>query len=129
MRILVCGGRDYKDKDFVYKTLYNICDEFNLWSDPDEYGNKLPSPVTIIHGNANGADSLAGNWAVINWTGLEVYDAEWIKYGKRAGYLRNVEMLEESKPDLVVAFPGGKGTQMMIDLAKEKGIEVRQYGN
>lgn len=128
MRILVCGGRDYTDRDFVFNTLYNICDEFNLWTPADEYGNTLPAPVTIIEGAARGADSIAGDWAVVNWTGLEEYPADWEKHGKKAGYLRNVEMLEKGKPDLVVSFPGGEGTRMMIELAKEKGIEVREYG-
>ena len=126
MRVLVCGGRNYNDKNKVYNTLYDLCDEFNLWSIPDEYGNKLPGPITIIHGKATGADTLAEDWAVVNWTGLEEYPADWATHGKAAGYLRNAKMLRDGKPDLVVAFPGGKGTANMIKIAKEAGVPVRE---
>ena len=50
--------------------------------------------------------------------------AEWALHGKKAGYLRNEKMLRMGKPDLVVAFPGGVGTAMMVDLAKKKGLRV-----
>lgn len=124
MKVLVCGGRDYKDRDKVHNTLYDLCDKHGLWSEPDEYGNRLPGPITIIHGGAKGADSWADDWAVVNWTGLWEFKADWDKHGKAAGFIRNKQMLEEGKPDLVVAFPGGKGTAMMVDLAKKAGVEV-----
>lgn len=60
-------------------------------------------------------------------TSFKEFPADWDKYGKRAGYLRNVQMLDEGKPDLVVAFPGGKGTAMMVKLAKERGVRVIEY--
>lgn len=126
MRVLVCGGRDYADRDKVYKTLYDICDEFLLWSPEDEHGNKLPGPITIINGAAKGADNIATDWAVVNRTGLKEYPADWDKHGKAAGYIRNKQMLDEGKPDLVIAFPGGVGTANMVKLAREAGIEVRE---
>lgn len=108
MRILVCGGRDFSDTNLVSQTLnpYGCID------------------LTIIHGAAKGADSLARNWAKDNGYLDEAYPADWNKYGKRAGYIRNTQMLNEGKPDLVVAFPGGKGTQMMINLAEAAGVPV-----
>ena len=48
---------------------------------------------------------------------------DWKKYGKKAGPLRNQQMLEEGKPDLVVAFPGGNGTADMVRRAKKANIE------
>lgn len=108
MRILVCGGRDFSDSNLVSKVL-------------NEYQSHNP---TIIHGAAKGADSLANYWALDNADHIEAYPADWNKYGKRAGYIRNVQMLNEGKPDLVIAFPGGKGTQMMINLAEGAGIPV-----
>lgn len=116
MRILVCGGRDYSDyatvKREILKTIY--------------YLNKknLPLLTTIIHGNASGADVLAQ--AAAEWFGMEteVYSADWTKYGKSAGYIRNKQMLVEGKPDIVIAFPGGKGTANMVKIAKEAGVEV-----
>jgi hypothetical protein len=108
MRILVCGGRDFSDYNLVSLTLnpYGCID------------------LKIIHGAAKGADSLAQRWAKDNGYPDEAYPANWDKYGKRAGYIRNVQMLNEGKPDLVIAFPGGKGTQMMINLAEAAGVPV-----
>ena len=55
MRVLVCGGRSYKDYDTVCMVLYKLCDEFNLW----DSNKTLPCGLVIIHGGAKGADSLA----------------------------------------------------------------------
>lgn len=73
---------------------------------------------------ARGADSLAVQWARGYKITVEAYPARWSVYGKKAGYIRNKEMLDEGKPDLVVAFPGGKGTSMMIELARKAGVRV-----
>lgn len=143
MKILVCGGRNYGkfpghdapaelrkqfevERDHIYETLYNVCDEFGLWTPCDDYGNALPTP-TIISGKASGADQCAIDWAVVNWTELEEYPADWDTHGRGAGYIRNKEMLVKGKPDLVLAFPGGKGTANMIDIAKKAGVEVREF--
>ncbi len=67
---------------------------------------------------------MAGEWADCNWVQSKEYPAQWEKYGRRAGYLRNKQMLEEGKPELVIAFPGGVGTRMMVQLAKTAGVEV-----
>lgn len=122
-RILVCGGRDFKDKDLVYRVLDEICDTRGWKTPEDEFGNYLPS-VIVIQGGARGADSYADMWAVINWCEQREFPADWDKYGKKAGYIRNQQMLDEGKPNLVVAFPGGKGTRMMIELARKAGVEV-----
>jgi hypothetical protein len=108
MRILVCGGRDFNNYDLLSKTLYE---------------HALPDSV-IIQGCASGADEMAWDWAKANAYKYESYPANWNKYGKRAGYIRNTQMLNEGKPDLVIAFPGGKGTQMMINLAEAAGVPV-----
>ena len=55
-----------------------------------------------------------------------MYPADWDTHGRGAGPIRNKQMLEEGKPDLVIAFPGGKGTANMIGQAKEAGIPVRE---
>lgn len=110
--------------DFGITTLYGLCDKYNLWFPADEYGNTLPDNITIIHGGATGVNTIADEWAVVNWTGLEAYRADWDKYGKAAGPIRNKQMLTEGRPDLVVAFSGGRGTAGMIKLAKEAGVEV-----
>lgn len=120
MRVLVCGGRDYNNYYHVRDTLMKICDEYGLW---DENGY-LPVDLTIITGGAKGADDMAASFAMVHWTGYEEYKADWEKYGKAAGPIRNQQMLDEGKPDLVVAFPGGRGTADMINRARMANIEV-----
>lgn len=123
-RILVCGGRDYADYLCLTKTLEQICWDRKWVSDVvDGNVNWLPK-VVIISGVAKGADSLAIDWAVVNWVPFETYPAQWAVYGKKAGSIRNQQMLDEGKPDLVVAFPGGIGTKDMIRRAKKAGVEV-----
>lgn len=128
LKVLVCGGRDFTDHDLVSKTLDALADEFNLWAPPDSYGNTLPLRLHIISGGADGADSLATDYAMVNWTGYTEYPADWKKHGRAAGPIRNQQMLIEGKPDLVIAFPGGKGTLDMVRRAKKAGVEVRKIG-
>lgn len=113
MKILVCGGRDFNDYSAVDKVL--------------EERNKITPISLIIQGGAKGADSLAWDWAYTNQYPCVRYPALWKKHGKAAGYIRNKQMLDEGKPDLVIAFPGGPGTAMMIKLAEEAGIPVEKY--
>lgn len=113
MRVLVCGGRDFEDYSAVDKVL-------------EELNKKTPISL-IIQGGAKGADSLAWDWAYVNQFPCVRYPALWYKHGKAAGYIRNVQMLDEGKPDLVIAFPGGRGTAMMVELAEKAGIPVEKY--
>jgi hypothetical protein len=55
---------------------------------------------------------------------VERYRADWAKHGRAAGPIRNKQMLEEGKPDLVVAFPGGQGTANMMSQVREAGVRV-----
>lgn len=128
MRVLVCGGRDYDNQLRVSETLDALCDEFSLWGAPDREGNRLPDAgrLAIIHGGARGADALADRWAVSNWVTSVAVEANWSAFGKAAGPIRNQSMIDSYMPDLVLAFPGGRGTADMIRRAKEAGIEVRE---
>lgn len=110
MRVLVCGGRDFNDVEFIHRTLDAL--------------SRLREFDVMIHGAAPGADSLAGAWAKHHNMPVEVYPADWQKYGKRAGPIRNAQMLREGKPDVVIAFPGGRGTAHMTMLAREAGVKV-----
>lgn len=106
MRLLVTGGRDFNNQPEVTKLLSKL------------------QPATLIQGGATGADYQAAQAAESLSIEVEEYPAEWSKYGRGAGYIRNKQMLEEGQPDLVVAFPGGKGTGSMIAEAKKAGIPV-----
>lgn len=125
MRLLVCGGRTFSDKALLFATL----DRVTPRTEPDEYGNTLPAGVTIIHGAAQGADRLADDWAVVNWCSVEQYPADWDRYKKSAGFIRNQEMLEKGRPDLVIAFPGGRGTADMVRRARKAGVPVTEVKN
>lgn len=113
MRILVCGGRDYLDYNYLDITLFDILDIGITGKDH-----------TIIQGEAKGADFLSKVFAHEYELKVESFPANWKKYGKAAGSIRNQQMLDEGKPDLVVAFPGGTGTADMVRRAKKAGVEV-----
>lgn len=127
MRVLVCGSRHFKDKDLLYNTLDATATEYKLWAIPDEYGNTLPLGMEIISGCAKGADSIAIDYAVVNWLKLYEYPADWNTYGKAAGPIRNKQMLDEGKPDLVIAFmfKDSRGTKNMVEQAEKAGVPVK----
>jgi hypothetical protein len=111
MRVLVCGGRDYADYVNVVKMLSAL--------------ETMRGPfTTIIHGCARGADTLADRYARANDIVVAKFPADWERYGSAAGPIRNRQMLDEGKPDLVVAFPGGRGTANMVQQARRVGVEV-----
>lgn len=118
MRVLVCGGRTYNDKDRVWRTL----DEIAGISEEQP----LAAHVVVIHGGALGADILADAWAVTSYAGIAQYLPYWKGQGRAAGPIRNQRMIDDGKPDLVVAFPGGKGTADMVRRARAAGIPVRE---
>lgn len=124
MRILVCGGRNFTNQNFVWDKLHQIAEKhvsFNLDALGPIYNYH---ELTIISGMAKGVDTIAADWAVTNWCKLLKFPADWDKYGKAAGAIRNQQMLDEGKPDLVVAFPGGRGTADMVRRAKKADIKV-----
>lgn len=74
----------------------------------------------VIDGAANGADTLGYNWAKKNEVDSYRCRAKWTTKGKSAGFARNAAMLEVlGLPDMLVAFPGGKGTNMMVELVEQ----------
>jgi hypothetical protein len=109
-RVLVCGGRDYDDRDQLFRIL-----------DAAHVANPI---VCLIHGAARGADSLAADWALDRDVLCNAYPADWDRDGKAAGPIRNQRMLDEGKPHIVIAFPGGRGTADMIRRAEKADIPV-----
>ena len=112
-RVLVCGGRSYDNREAVAVALHPYRPPFR-----DRVEN------VIIHGGAEGADELADDWARQNTVQREVYRPDWRQHGRAAGPLRNARMIAEGKPDIVIAFPGGKGTADCIRKARAAGIPV-----
>ena len=112
MRLLVTGGRTYQD----YKAVCHALDTLHA-----------QTPITLlIHGNAQGADTLARKWAYTRGVPHSSFPAEWDKHGKAAGPIRNQQMLTEGHPNAYLAFPGGRGTQDMVSRCKRAGIPDAQ---
>src|ERR1700690_1858570 len=110
IRLLVCGGRDYQDEK-----------HFRAWM--TMLRNKYVV-ACIIEGGAKGADAHARAYAVRAGIHFEEYKANWEGLGGAAGLIRKEEMLAAGKPDLVMAFPGGRGTADMVAKAKAAGVKV-----
>lgn len=111
MKVLVCGGRNFNDALTLGSWLGGI--------------HKNNGPITLlIEGGAPGADFMARKFA--EWQGIPVqtFEADWETHGRAAGPIRNKQMLDEGKPDLVVAFEGGIGTANMVRQAREAGVKV-----
>jgi UDP-N-acetylmuramoylalanine-D-glutamate ligase len=105
--VLVCGGRDWRDGGSVLRVL------------------QLLNPIVIISGGCpTGADRFARDAAEVIGCNTVTQYADWRKYGRAAGPIRNQEMLDLNKPDVVVAFPGGRGTADMVRRARAKGVRV-----
>lgn len=109
MRILVTGGRAYRDSNRIDQVLSEV---FGLND-------------CLIQGGASGADGLAYLWASRRGIAVCTFLANWDQYGPAAGPIRNGWMIEHAQPDLVIAFPGGDGTADCVQRAREAGVEVR----
>ena len=106
MRVIVCGGRDYSDERTI-----------------DTVMRALSMPTIVVHGDARGADRLAGHVARNLGLTVENHPADWKAHGKAAGPIRNQAMLDAGA-DLVIAFPGGAGTADMVGRARSAGVPV-----
>lgn len=137
MKVLVCGGRNFghysaqqydqrgrpcavdeaakearmAERRFVHDVLLN-------------HHNKHGPFTQIIEGGANGTDTCAFWFAEMHKIPCRTFKADWNQYGASAGPRRNQQMLDEETPDIVIAFPGGKGTADMINRAEKAGIFV-----
>lgn len=114
MKVLVCGGRDYNDYDVFVEKMNQL---FSTLSELGEI-------TEIAHGGASGVDDMASDYAWQYRIPCRRFPADWKTHGKAAGPIRNAKMLKEFQPDVVVAFPGGRGTGDMIQRAKAAGVRV-----
>lgn len=119
LKVLCCGSRDW-----------------SLGSAPICHALELMGATEVVHGGARGVDSAAGVAAKKLGLSVEVFPADWGRYGRTAGPIRNREMLVESRPALVLAFvdcsagcdqrhdPPTPGTLNMVKLARTAGVPV-----
>lgn len=117
MIIAVTGGRPknlpvWLDKKFVFETL----DTFKRFNSINE----------LIHGDAFGIDKFCAEWAFrnsIRAIPIPITQSMWREHGKRAGAIRNGQILN-CKPDILLVFPGGPGTQNMYLQARQREIKI-----
>lgn len=111
-RVIIAGSRVFDNytylKDSMDYLLQNINDE-----------------IIVVCGKARGADTLGEQYAKERGYAVRYFPADWDRYGKSAGYIRNEEMAKNA--DALVAFWDGKsrGTKSMIKLAHQYGLRVR----
>jgi len=110
MRVLICSGRFYAD----IKTLTRVL---------ELYASKQNIDV-LIHGGHQALGGIIENWARESDIHIIRYPANWALHGKYAETRRNLFMLRDSRPDVVLAFPGGEDTANCIDMAHLAGIKV-----
>jgi hypothetical protein len=124
MRVLVTGGRETTLKNLgldpgaVYALVVKTLNQLSACGQ---------RPITVIHGGAKGVDSYADKWCFNTNTAKLVFPVakeEWEAKGGIAGNLRNTQMLNEGKPDVCLAFPGGGGTADMMKKARDAGVRV-----
>jgi hypothetical protein len=110
MKIIIAGSRNFNDYNLLKTSCDNLLTQF--------------TNIEIVSGTARGADKLGERYAREKGYDIKQFPANWDKFGKSAGYIRNDEMAQYS--DMLIAFWDGtsKGTKHMIDLANKRGIKV-----
>lgn len=117
-RVIIAGGRDFDDYELLVKSV-------------DRWLARVRDDICIVCGKARGADTLGEQYAKERGYPVHYFPADWKKFGKSAGYIRNTEMVQNA--DALIAFWDGKslGTRYMIATAEHLGLEVRvvEYEN
>lgn len=118
-KVIIAGSRGFSNYKLLKETCNNVLRE-----------KKKTHNIIVISGHARGADTLGEKYATDEGLDLEIYPADWKKYGKSAGFKRNEQMAEIA--DGLIAFWDCKshGTKHMIDIASEKGLKIKtiEYG-
>lgn len=114
-KVLICGSRNFTNYDIFSRVVSHILKDYTA--------------IEIISGGAKGADSLAEQYAKEYGYKNKIFPADWDKHGKKAGMIRNAEMIKEIKTcdnPIVIAFWDGKskGTKNTINLAKKNDIHL-----
>jgi len=119
LTILVTGSRDWTDRDRLNQAF------LDQWLNHDR-----PNLHLLSGACPTGADRMAEEIIAKQGNGhvISTFEADWDKHGKRAGYVRNAEMVA-LKPDLCLAFikSNSKGASMTAQLAESAGIPTIIY--
>lgn len=109
VKLIIAGSRDFNNYELLKKTLDKVKKVFKF---------------EVVSGKARGADSLGERYARENNLPIAEFPADWDTHGKKAGFLRNADMADYADGCIVFWDGVSKGTQHMINLAKEKGIQI-----
>jgi hypothetical protein len=113
MKLAIVGSRYFIDYEIFTKALNKILNE---WKDDIEL---------VISGGAKGADTLAEKWAHEHKIEIMIFPADWKRYGRAAGPIRNTKIINESTHLIAFAAISSKGTLDTINKAKAKGLKIR----
>jgi len=83
--------------------------------------------TSVVSGTAPGADRLGELWANLNSIPITRFPADWDKFKKAAGYIRNEEMANNADQVIVLWDGVSPGSKHMIDIATRKGLAVSVY--
>jgi hypothetical protein len=111
MRVIIAGSRNENRYDIVANAI-----------DLSEY-----KVTKIISGGCRGVDKLGEQYAKDHKIPFQVFKAEWSRYGKAAGPVRNQKMAESADALIAILYPGSKGTRSMIKIALKQGLKVFVY--
>lgn len=111
MKCIIAGSRGYNDEsDFTFR-LDNIITHFGTITE-------------VVCGGAKGPDSLGRAWALLHGISVADFPAEWTKFGRAAGYIRNAEMAKYADGCILFWDGYSKGTANMLDLAKKHNLKL-----
>lgn len=108
MKTIIAGSRSIDSLDLIFQAVNQS--KFNI--------------TTVVSGGARGVDQLGEQWATMNNIPIDIYPANWDKYGKSAGYKRNTIMAINADALIAIWDGESKGTKHMIDLAEKYGLKT-----
>ena len=114
-KLIIAGSRDFTDYAKLCSEVDEFAEEQKLYLDD----------LMVISGTCRGADKLGEQWAFSHEIPVELFPANWNKFGKSAGYIRNEAMAKYSTHCIVFIKNHSKGSQHMIDLAKKYGLILK----
>lgn len=112
-KVIIAGSRSFN----CFETLENYCN----------YILQNKNSIEIVSGNAIGADRLGEEYAKKYGLKLKIFKPDWDKYGKSAGYIRNVDMANYADAAIIFWNKKSRGSKHMIDISKKLGLSLRIY--
>jgi len=110
-RTIIAGCRDFEDYDELLSAIGGLDWEISV----------------VVSGHARGVDKMGERWAKTNGVELKLFPAQWDRYGKSAGFKRNMDMAGSADAILALWDGKSKGTGHMIDIARRHRLTVKVH--